>query len=339
MDILKKFFYVNWLNIFLVIILVVSSLFIYSTSNSIFDFYKLNNNVDGLISTNSIHCKITGNPNVDLSKFIKSAEAENINIFIETDTKALKAYEVIILNSPPFEELSGDMFSEPNYFSGDKTAIIGSEVHKLTDVENLVVNGEKYSVIGEFNNSTIKSQNHIVLFCNGKTNSVTTEKIIIIDGTKKNIKNAFECLKSNIKQQGLSVEKIEVEKISLTKLISQSDSILAIVIFAGILLFLVYLLLIVFWIHSKEQYIGVCNIIGISNIKLKLFFQFMKLYSISYIISTFVSVNIYNSISYTFPVLLIIFIISITIISIALLVGLRYSNNKNIKSILENDYE
>lgn len=339
MDRLKKFFYVNWLNIFLVIILATSSLFIYSTTNSIFDFYKLNNNVDGLISTNAIHCKITGNPNVDLSKFIKSEDAENINIFIESDTKALKAYEVILLNNPPFDELNGDIFSEQNYFSGDKTAIIGSEVHKLTDVENLIVNGEKYSVIGEFNNLTIKSQNHIVLFCNGKANSVTTEKIIILDGTKKNINNAFVSLKSIINHQGLSIEKIEVEKISLTKLISQSDSIFAIVIFAGILLFLVYLLLIVFWVHSKEQYIGVCNIIGMSNIKLKLFFQFTKLYLISYIISTFVSVNIYNSISYTFPVLLIIFIISMTIISMSLLVGLRYSNNKNIKSILENDYE
>lgn len=339
MEKIKRLFFVNWLKIFIIIILIATSLFVYSTTNSIFDFYKLNTNVDGIISTNSLHCKIEGKSTVDITTLVESKEYNQINIFKETNTNALKAYEVFLLNSHFFDTYNGDIFSSDDYFSNQKKAIVGSEVHKITDINRLNINDHNYDVIGEFTNSTIASQNYIVIYCNGNDKYISTDGVFILDGNKKDVNKAYNFLANTLHSQGLKIQKIDVEKVSLTKLIAQSNSIFSLVVFVCVLLLLIYILLVVFWLNSQEQYIGVCNILGIPHIKIKLFFDFLKKYFVAYIIGTLISFVIYNSITHIFYVFFIIFLICTFIVCISLFIGLKCIDFKELKSVLESDYE
>lgn len=339
MEKVRRFITSHVSSIILNTVFIVCSIFICSVSYYMLNLYQIDNNFDGIFSNNTIYFKIDKIKTVDFSVLVNDNSYKDLSVIKKNDENLLSAYEVITLNKKLSLD-SGRSFDKNDFNNKQLIAYVGKNTKEIVDVSNLRINDEQYSVIGEFSNDTVKSQNYAIFYTKGNIQNIDTKCSFAMDGNNRlMLKSAYNELVKNIERQGGKVTKLSVNAMSVAAFIFIKADLIKLILLTTLLLVLVIVLVSIFWLYSKKQYIAACMIIGIPRVSLKITKQFILMYLGALVLSYFTTSLFISKKGFSILVFYISAIVGLFISLISIRISIKQFNKQEIRTLLESDYE
>lgn len=325
--------------VFLSLFFIVSTIFITLVLSYLYKIYMMDSSIDGTFSKDTIYFKVSGIQIADFEFMIDNKSFTKTNLIIQSDNKMMLSYEVISMGTD-INDIEGESFS--SYYTDDSnTAIVGKRLREIKDINNLIIDSQRYEVIGEINNNTDSvTGDYSLYFCNGNIKNIGTSNVFILSGiNKKDIQNAYVEIKSELSSQGAKFSEIIPDNISFSDFVQYRSLTINIFLMTIAIILISQIAIAVFWMNSLRQYISVCIIIGKMNTYLNIFRNFLTASILSQILGYVMTVAISNDIKHNIMILIFTVLFGVLISSVSIATAILIYRKQNIKVLLENDYE
>ncbi len=284
------------------------------------------------ISANSIYFRVEKKSSFEVLdfEFMRDyAQINKINLFKGVDTST-SLYNCILFNDIP--AASTGRAIETNMIG---TAYAGCKAGAIFDLNNLIINGLNYEVIGSFE-SEFEAINYMIYYIEESVDSVVNDDFFVIDGeTQKSINAAYEYIDQHYKGQDRNIYMIEQNETHISDFLSYRKPVIFVALALILILLFTNIMVTVYWFNANSSYIQISNILGLEWIIPRLM---AKMTSIMFMASLF-SYVIFALINKSNPVL----ILPVTLITISIIVICSIPLAKKTSNydwiLLENDYE
>lgn len=259
--------------------------------------------------------------------------SDDISVYIKNEESGINIYGVL-LPDRKLEIVDGDNFNDSDFESSSKLAVAGNLSYTIVDINNIVLNGEKYTVKGIFEDKKKPSNNYTVYTIENER-TVRINKVFIIDGkSKKSIEKAFSIVSETLKTAGYGVNRINYEEVTASNFIRYQTPVIIIGFFTLFSVIFLNYILSVFWLYSVQREIFILDLIG-KNTVFILFKKYMFMTVITNLTGLIISSLFIQNIDLLW-ISFLVFIIAETAEIISVLFGLLYFRRMDISSLTEN---